>query len=58
LEWIEPNRHDCSLRNAEGNRDLEQSSGLISPIKVDLPAMILDDLLRDRKAQSAASAFP
>jgi hypothetical protein len=51
-------RHDGSLRNAKGDRDVEQSSGLISFIKADLPAMILDNLLRNSEAQSAASILP
>src|SRR3984885_2088805 len=46
-------RNDPSLRNCEWNRDLEQSSGLISPIKVDPSPIILNNLLGYRKAQSA-----
>ena len=44
----------ASVGMAKWNRDLEQSSGLTFPIKVDLPAMILDNLLRYREAQAAA----
>jgi hypothetical protein len=50
-------RHDGSLRNAKGNLDPEQCSGLISLVKGDLAAMILDNLLCYRKTQSAASGL-
>jgi hypothetical protein len=46
-------RHD-SLWNSKGDRDPEQSSGFISAIEVNLPDMILDNLLGYRQAQSAA----
>jgi rhodanese-related sulfurtransferase/predicted metal-dependent enzyme (double-stranded beta helix superfamily) len=43
---------EASLRNGKRNRDLEQSSGLASPIEVDLTAMVFDNLFRDREAES------
>src|ERR1700688_3485626 len=50
-------RHDGSLRNAKGNLDSEHCSHLVSLVKVNLAAMILDNLLCDRKTQSAASGL-
>jgi hypothetical protein len=50
-------RHHGALRNAKGNLDPEQCSGLISFVKVDLAAMILDDLLCYRETESAASGL-
>jgi hypothetical protein len=39
------------------NLDPEHRAGLISLVKVDFAAMILDNLLCDRKSQSAASGL-
>ena len=51
-------RHDGSLRNAKGNLDPEHCSGLISLVKVNLAAMIFDNLLCYRKTRVLPPALP